>query len=237
MKISIFELLDGAKKARGTAVIIDVFRAFSLECHLFAAGAARVLAVGDAERAYELRRQMPEALLFGERKGFPMPGADSGNSPAQLAGIPVAGRTVIHTTSAGTQGLAGASGASEILAGSLVNAAAIAEYLRRSAPEEVSLVAMGVNAVERADEDLLCARYIESLLRGAPIPAERLYAETEALKTGTGARFFHPEHQEAMPEEDFYLCTRRNQFPFVLRAEAGDGYFEMRRVGADGTGR
>ena len=50
---------------------------------------------------------------------------------------------LIHTTSAGTQGIVNASGATEILTGSLVNAAAIARYIKASDAEEVSLVAMG----------------------------------------------------------------------------------------------
>jgi len=41
MEIIISQLLEGAKQAIGLAVIIDVFRAFSLECHLFARGGYR----------------------------------------------------------------------------------------------------------------------------------------------------------------------------------------------------
>ena len=230
MNLHIAELLSGARDARGTAVIIDVFRAFSVECYLFSRGAARVVAVGAVETAYEWKRKMPDALLVGERKGFPLPGFDCGNSPALLAKRDVAGKTVIHTTSAGTQGLAAASGAEEILAGSLANAAAVAEYLRTRAPAEATLVAMGVNAVERADEDLLCARYIESILLGKPFSPEYLAEQTLALKAGTGERFFHPEHQAEMPEEDFYLCTKTDIFPFVLRAEAVGDTFEMHRI-------
>ena len=36
MEIRILELIEGAKKAEGVTVIIDVFRAFSLECYLYA---------------------------------------------------------------------------------------------------------------------------------------------------------------------------------------------------------
>ena len=36
MEIRILELIEGAKKAEGLTVIIDVFRAFSLECYLYA---------------------------------------------------------------------------------------------------------------------------------------------------------------------------------------------------------
>lgn len=38
MEIRILELIEGAKKAEGLTVIIDVFRAFSLECYLYARG-------------------------------------------------------------------------------------------------------------------------------------------------------------------------------------------------------
>ena len=34
IKIKILHLIDGAKQAEGLTVIIDVFRAFSLECYL-----------------------------------------------------------------------------------------------------------------------------------------------------------------------------------------------------------
>ena len=39
MKIKIYHLIDGARQAEGLAVIIDVFRAFSMECWLYALGA------------------------------------------------------------------------------------------------------------------------------------------------------------------------------------------------------
>ena len=37
IKIKILHLIDGAKQAEGLTVIIDVFRAFSLECYLYIA--------------------------------------------------------------------------------------------------------------------------------------------------------------------------------------------------------
>ncbi len=52
-------------------------------------------------------------------------------------------KRIIHTTSAGTQGITNASHADEIITGSLVNAKAIAAYIKQKNPEEVSLVCMG----------------------------------------------------------------------------------------------
>ena len=39
MDIKVLELIDGAKQAEGLTVVIDVFRAFSLEAYLISQGA------------------------------------------------------------------------------------------------------------------------------------------------------------------------------------------------------
>lgn len=44
MKVEILEFVEGARKAKGVAVIIDVFRAFSVGCYAFDAGAVRLIA-------------------------------------------------------------------------------------------------------------------------------------------------------------------------------------------------
>ena len=49
MNVRILHLIEGAKEARGTAVIIDVFRAFSVEAYLAAAGAAKIMPVASSE--------------------------------------------------------------------------------------------------------------------------------------------------------------------------------------------
>jgi 2-phosphosulfolactate phosphatase len=45
---------------------------------------------------------------MGERKGKKLPGFDYGNSPTEIQAIDFSGKTVIQTTSAGTQGFADA---------------------------------------------------------------------------------------------------------------------------------
>lgn len=227
MEINVSELLEGAQSARGTAVIIDVFRAFTVECYLFAGGAERILTVGSPEAAYRLKEQYPEAMLIGEKNGIPLPGFDGGNSPAQFAETDVRGKMIIQTTSAGTRGIAAAEHADEVLTGSLVNARAIADYLREKQPETVSLVAMGLRAKESAAEDVLCARYIESILMGNAFSAEYLKERTAEMQFTSGKRFFDPATQHIMPEMDFHLSIRPDIFPFVIRAVRHGDYYEM----------
>lgn len=227
MDIQILHLIEGARAARGLTVIIDVFRAFTVEAWLAHRGAARILPVGDKGLAYEYREAHPDAILVGERLGHILPGFDFGNSPSQIELADLRGRTVVHTTSAGTQGIANAIHAEEVLGGSLVNAGAIARYIQARQPERVSLVCMGLNAQCETEEDTLCARYIKSLLEGCPLA---LAPELEGLKTTSGAKFFDPA-QTDFPERDFYLSTQADRFDFVLRRRKTEaGWDEMEVV-------
>ena len=217
MDIRILHLTEGARQAEGLAVIIDVFRAFSLECCLADMGAREIRPVGAIEEALAWRERDPECVLIGERHGRKLEGFDFGNSPSTVPPEAIRGRRIIHTTSAGTQGVTGAAGAEEILTGSFLNAAAIAEYIRKKAPEKVSLVCMGREGLEEAEEDELCAVYLRSLLEGRPMGDidERL----KGLRQGGGKHFFDPENQEVYPEKDFWMCIDRDRFDFVLSVQ------------------
>ena len=218
MKIQILELIEGAKAAEGLTVVIDVFRAFSLECYLYSRGAAAIYPVGSIEEARMRKEADPDILLIGERRGRICQGFDYGNSPSQTQHGDIAGRRIIHTTSSGTQGIVNARHADEILTGSLVNAKAVAGYIKKRQPEIVSLVAMGNGGVRTAKEDVLCAEYIKSLLEGKSCSID---AKIRALKDDGAEHFFDPDKQEIFPEEDYWLCTKCNIFPFVLRVEKG----------------
>jgi len=228
MNIQILHLLDGAKAATGLTVIIDVFRAFSFECYLTASGVREILPVGSEALSRSIKEANPDYLLAGERHGDKLPGFDFGNSPAQTEGLDLTEKTVVHTTSAGTQGIENALNADEIITGSLVNAAAIARYIRSKNPETVSLVAMGIELKRIADEDLLCAEYIRSLLLDEPFD---LQPRIEALKKTSGARFFDPSRQANNPQRDFELCTQVDRFNFVLQVSRhADGLNHTKRI-------
>ncbi|MBR5173155.1 MAG: 2-phosphosulfolactate phosphatase, partial [Phascolarctobacterium sp.] len=150
-KVNILRLIDGAKQAEGLTVIIDVFRAFSLENYLYDMVAELIRPIGSVEEAFKLKETTPNSLLFGERNGIKVEGFDFGNSPSSVNAEIVKCKTILHTTSAGTQGVVNATNATQILAGGLVNARAIAEYIIETQPEVVSLVSMGWNAEELAE--------------------------------------------------------------------------------------
>ena len=233
MKIKHLQLIEGAKQAEGLTVIIDVFRAFSLECYLYDMGVKEIRPIGSIEDAFALSEKIPNSILVGERKGKKCEGFDYGNSPSTVDREHVSGKIVIHTTSAGTQGIVNAQNAEEIITGSLVNAKAIVSYIKSKNPETVSIVSMGTRGIRTNPEDELCAEYLISLLEDREMPdmEERI----ASLRTNGGEHFFDPDNQEVFPEADYWMCIKHDQFPFVIRVEKDELGFVGRKLGIGGT--
>lgn len=214
-EIKLLHMLEGAAQAEGLTVIIDVFRAFSLECYLFDMGAKEIRPIGAIEEARRLGSLLPGSVLIGERGGKKVEGFDYGNSPSSVERGYISGKTVLHTTSAGTQGIVNAVNADEIITGSLVNARAIAEYIKRKQPKAVSIVCMGTAGTRTNPEDELCGEYLKSLIEGEGLAD--IDDRIAALRTCGGEHFFDPERQEIFPEADFWMCIKKDIFPFVIR--------------------
>jgi len=229
MDIQILQLLEGARDARGLTVIIDVFRAFSTACYAYGKDAAKIIPVGNIEKAYQLKKENPEFILMGEREEKKPTGFDFGNSPSLLSSANLSGKTIVHTTSSGTQGIEAALRADEVITGSFVNASAIVQYIRNQNPETVSLVCMGYACEYPTDEDTLCAEYIKNELLGLDNDFARM---KKIIRRGSGKRFFEPGNQEWAPGNDFELCLQKDIFDFILKVK-NDGsinYLQKVRV-------
>lgn len=225
--IQILHFERGAARAQGVAVVIDVLRAFTTACYVAAGGARRILATAAQDRAVRLRKRYPGAILVGERNGRRLPGFDAGNSPHQAQFVDWRDRTVLFTTSNGTQGLIAARGARQVLCGSFVNAGATVAYLRRCAPAALSLVCMGSGG-RPAVEDTLCAYYLRASLLGRPADAAAI--RRKIMASGSAAEFRHSPYPD-MPPEDLDLCLALDRFGFVLRTAAGpEGSVRLERV-------
>ena len=227
MKIEILQLLEGAKRAEGLTVIIDVFRAFSVVCYAYDNGVKRIYPVGSIDEAYDLKRKYPDYILVGERNEQRPEGFDFGNSPTQLLAADLNGKTMIHTTSSGTQGIANAVNAGEIITGSFVNAGAIVRYIRQKDPAVLSLACMGYAGMYEVEEDTFLAEYIKGELTGNPVDFEKM---KKILREGSGARFFVPEKQDWAPRSDFDLCLDLNRFDFILKVEQEENRNFLRKT-------
>jgi len=219
MKIHTYDFVDGARKAQGSVVIIDVFRAFSTACYAFANGASSVIAVGEIEKARQLKLKISGGILIGERGGQKIEGFDYGNSPTEIESVDFTGKTLILTTHAGTQGLVNATSSGELFTGSFVNARATAQWILAAAPSEVSLVRMGLAATQSSDEDDLCSDYLKSLCLDLPFDSSRVKSILKASPCST--RFFD-KNKPWSPERDFDLCLDVDKFDFALQAQVNE---------------
>ena len=227
MDIEILQLTEGAMKARGLTVVIDVFRAFSTACYIFAAGAEKIIPVEHVEEAFNLKKIFPEVVMLGERLERKVPGFDFGNSPSHIMNQDFAGKTIVMTTSSGTKGIANATGADEIITGSFVNAEAIVRYIQQKNPAVVSLVCMGYEGRYPTQEDTFLAEYVRAKLLKIETDFD---AMKEILRTGDGARLLDPANHEWSPATDFELCLAPNRFDFVLKIEKGVNFNLLKKI-------
>lgn len=212
------KIVHNPKEAIGIAVIIDVFRAFTVEPYIISNGAQKLIPVGNKEIAYDLKEKNNEYILIGERNGIKLPGFDYGNSPSQIENVDFSNKIVIHTTSCGTQGIVKAVNADEIITGSFVNASAIVKYIKQNGYKDVSLVSLARLGEEPFSEDQLFAEYIKALLENNAL--DNFDKKIAELKNTSGAKFFDKTKQDIFPEKDFYLCTEINKFNFVLKVNS-----------------
>ena len=57
------KIVDNAKLATGLAVIIDVFRAFTVEPYLISNGAQKLIPVADKQIAYDYKKENIKTIL------------------------------------------------------------------------------------------------------------------------------------------------------------------------------
>jgi len=227
MQIEILQILDGARKAKGLTVVIDVFRAFSTSCYIFAAGAEKIIPVEHVADAFKLKETMNGAIMMGERQERKVPGFDFGNSPSHILDQDFKGKTIIMTTSSGTRGIANAIYAEEIITGSFVNAGAVIAYIRAKKPEVVSLVCMGYEGHTPTQEDTFYAEYVRNSLLGKEVDFQKM---KQTLRTGDGARLLDPLNHEWSPATDFDLCLDLDRFDFVLAVQKGAEYNWLKKI-------
>ncbi|MEE4263097.1 MAG: 2-phosphosulfolactate phosphatase [Desulfobacteraceae bacterium] len=220
MQINVGYLLEGAKAARGIAVIIDVFRAFSCTPLMFSLGLKKSILVSQPHEALALKDRHQDYILVGEVDGLPVEGFDLGNSPSEILRQKVSffiGKTAVQRTSAGVQGaLTALEVADEVLVAGYNVARATAQYILSRQPARVSLVAMGWNMKQKAPEDNWCARYIAHLLGKGEYNHDQ--AMREIVFNRTAQRFLRADEAK-FPPEDPVLCLQRNVYNYALIAQ------------------
>jgi 2-phosphosulfolactate phosphatase len=218
--------LEDCHTAKGVVIVIDVLRAFSTAAYAFSRGAKEIILVSTAEEALSFKSTFSPSKAMGEVQGLRPEGFDFGNSPTYINEADLSGLTMIHRTSAGTQGVVRSQGAEVMLGVSFVVAAATARYISKLAVPEITFVVTG-RSYNGGDEDIACAEYLEELLRGnRPDPGPYL---KRVLESKDAFPHLDPE-QRAFPRSDLDYCTQIDRFDFAMPITREDGKFIMRPI-------
>ena len=157
-----------------TAVVIDVLRATSVITTALDNGAQEVIPVKTVEQAQSLYATSDTAhtLRGGERNALKIEGFDLSNSPLEYKRPTVEGKSVILTTTNGTNAINNVKGAEEVMLACFRNAATVADVIVRR--NDVAIVCAGTKGKFSLD-DGLCAGMLIELLK------QKTEAETDDL--------------------------------------------------------
>jgi 2-phosphosulfolactate phosphatase len=218
--------IEGARQARGIAVVIDVLRSFTVSAYALAGGARECRLVTTTDEARALAAATPDTVICAEEEGLPVKGIAISNSPTQIVAAELKGCILVQRSSAGTPVAAAVREGVDIFAASLVVARATVQACLLRDPAVLTLVASADHP-----EDHACALYMEAIICGEAPDLERLLRllkESERyshLVSGTWPGF---------PPTDLELALQPDRFSFAMPVSRETGYLRLAR--ADQTG-
>ncbi|GAC1660454.1 MAG: 2-phosphosulfolactate phosphatase [Candidatus Dormibacteraceae bacterium] len=216
--------IDGARQARGIAIVIDVLRAFTVSAYAIAGGARECRLVIDTSQALALAKTIPGAIVSAEEEGLPIPGIAISNSPTQIKAAAINKRVLVQRSSAGTQVAAAVPKEVDMFAASLVVARATVQacLLRRPSPAQITLVASADDP-----EDHACGLYMAAIIRGATPDINQLLQplrESERYARLTSGAW------PGFPATDLELALKPDRFDFAMPAKREAGYISLTRA-------
>ena len=210
--------IQGARGARGTVVVIDVLRSFTVSAYALAGGARECRLVRTVDEARALASRTSGSVLCAEENGLPVVGIAISNSPTAIRDLDLHGRVLVQRSSAGTQ-VAAEAQSDDIFAASLVVAQATAKACLLRRPETLTLVASAGDP-----EDLACARYMEGLIEGREPNLEALL---EPLRETERYRELMQGAWPGFPPSDLELALHANRFEFAMPVTKRPGYLSV----------
>ena len=214
--------IEGARQARGIAVVIDVLRSFTVSAYALAGGARECLLVTTTDQARALAASIPGALLSAEENALPLAGIAISNSPTQISAADLSGRVLVQRSSAGTQVAAAVAPGIDIFAASLVVARATAQACLSRRPAQLTLIASADHP-----EDHACAIYVEAIIRGERPDAHRLL---QPLRDSERYARVMSGNWPGFPPTDLELALIPDRFAFAMPITREAAYLRLTKA-------
>jgi 2-phosphosulfolactate phosphatase len=193
-------------------VIIDIFRATSSICYGINNGAEAIIPVTEVEECLAYQQKYPDYLLAAERNGEVVSGFDFGNSPFSYTKEKVAGKTVVLTTTNGTNALHLSRKAKKVIIGSFLNLTPVCNWLKDQ-QEDILLVCAGWKNNFNLEDTLFAGAVVDQLKTFVPddaaIAANDLF---QLAKTDIPTYLAKTSHSERLKklgiEKDIAFCLQ-----------------------------
>ena len=202
-------------------VVIDILRATSSICVAFAHGGRSIVPVATIEESQAYRAQ--GFLVGAERNGEMLDGFDLGNSPFSYMDPKIKGRDIALSTTNGTQAIAAATGAYQLVAGSFLNLDYLCDWLKKQ-DKNVLLLCSGWKNSFNLEDTLFAGAVAERLsddfelnkMRDAVIAAKHLYQFAKNNMNEFLEQSSHRKRLEKLQiEKDIEYCLTPNLAPVI----------------------
>jgi 2-phosphosulfolactate phosphatase len=147
------------KEQDSIVVVVDILRATSAICTAIHHGVGRLIPVAGVDEALDYKKQ--GFLVAAERNAIKLDGFDFGNSPYHFMDEALKGKSIVISTTNGTQAIAAASDAGEIVIGSFLHLSALADWLHLQQKNIIVLCAGWKNKFNMEDSLFAGALYLE----------------------------------------------------------------------------
>jgi 2-phosphosulfolactate phosphatase len=144
-------------------VIVDIFRAGTTICAAFQNGAEKVIPVASLEKAQSFKEK--GFLVAGERNGIRLEFADYGNSPVEMSHANLKGKTLVITSTNGTQSIEIAKSEGMVAIGAFSNLTYIAEWLL-TLKKNIIIFCSGWQDSVSLEDSLFAGALTDTLLQG-----------------------------------------------------------------------
>ena len=210
--------IEGARQARGTVVVIDVLRSFTVSAYALAGGARECRLVRTVAEAQALAARTTGAVLCAEEDALPVEGIAISNSPTKIQETDLEDRILIQRSTAGTQ-VAAAVENGDMWAASLVVARSTVQACLLRKPETLTLIASADHP-----EDHACAAYMEAIVREEEPDLERLL---QPLRESDRFRRAMSGKWPGFPATDLELALAADRFDFAMPITREGAYLRV----------
>jgi 2-phosphosulfolactate phosphatase len=213
-----------------TVVAIDILRASTSIVTALHNGAREVIPATTVESAVKISANLAAdvTLLGGERNGKMIEGFSLGNSPSDYSEERIKGKSIVFSSTNGSQALAKAKHAQDLFVCGFVNVTAVADVLREKAHDVIVVCAGNDGAFSM--EDAVCAGMLLHILTESDDPSWTLTDGAlaalilyKSVGKGISKMLKGTDHGRYLQEigfgDDLRLCSAVDSLPVVPQLE------------------